>query len=312
MNHKNRFQILLSYGAIYIIWGSTYLFIKLAVKTIPVSYILAGRFLIGGIILIIIGWLTGQLERLPNRTEIISALIIGCCLYLGGNGLVTIAEKKIDSYIAALIISSIPFVVAFFNKLFFKINISFIRIAGIMTGIFGVAILLYDGNSITSSFLEPSILLVFAAISFWGFGTSIAHRLKTYPSPFINTGIQMLIVSILMLIPTPFITQPISKVFSNISFISWISFFFLSIFGTGAILAYNYLLVKEPTNRITSYSLVNPVIAVFLGSVFDNEQLRPYFFFGLPLVLIGLTFMLYGDYILSRVNSKFPKKRKNE
>jgi drug/metabolite transporter (DMT)-like permease len=116
---KNTALVLASYLTLYIVWGSTYLAIRVAVATMPVFYLVGFRYSIAGLGFLILSAVTGRLKRLPSRKEIFAASFLGFFLLILGNGLVSLGEKTVDSYIAAIIISSTPFCVAFFNRLFF-------------------------------------------------------------------------------------------------------------------------------------------------------------------------------------------------
>jgi len=115
------------------------------------------RFTVGGFLLLLLSFVTGRLKSLPKKNEILSALLLATLLLLMGNGFITIAEQRIASYVIALLISSTPIVVAFFNKIIFGMKIGFIKFAGILVGTAGVAFLLYDGSSIFLCWITPYI-----------------------------------------------------------------------------------------------------------------------------------------------------------
>lgn len=291
---KETLIILLSYLTIYIVWGSTYFFIKMAVETIPPFYVIGLRWLFGGAILLGYRWITGRLKR-PTRQEMMAALILGVMLLIGGNGLITVAEKKVDSYLVALVLASTPMAIAIYDWLLLKKTISWVKIVGVFIGILGVAALLYNGESLQSSF-EPEIILVLVGMALWGLGTSLGHTLKTHPDSFVSSGIQMLLVGVVSLAwaywetPNPNI--------AGFTTASWFGLVYLAVFGSIAFCAYNYLLVHEPAIRISSYAFVNPMIAVLLGLFVGSEQAVKYLWLGLPLILVGLVLMLYGEALL--------------
>jgi drug/metabolite transporter (DMT)-like permease len=135
---KGSAMVIACYLTIYFVWGSTYFFIKMAVETIPPFYVLGFRFLIGGILFFVVSLAGGRMKPFPKAREILSALVLGTLLLLVANGLVTVAEKQISSYIVALVLASTPIFVAFFNRCIFKMPISPIRLAGILIGVIGV------------------------------------------------------------------------------------------------------------------------------------------------------------------------------
>ena len=291
--------VILSYLAIYIVWGSTYLGIKWAVETIPPFYVVGFRFLIGGIIFLAIPLISGKIKSFPKRNEILSAVFLGTFLILLGNGLITWAEIKVDSYLAALIISSTPFCIAFFNWIFFREKLSRIRMTGMLMGVLGVGLILYNGNSsIRFSF---HLGLVFAGFIFWGFATSMGHKLQVHSNNLINSGMQMSYAGIAALILSAFMYKPLPQIVPQISFLSWIGFVYLTILGAAGFYAYNYLLSNEPAIRISSYAIINPLIAVLLGIFLGKEEASPVLFIGMSVILLGLACMMYGETLLSLI-----------
>ncbi|TXT43210.1 MAG: hypothetical protein FD137_1917 [Spirochaetes bacterium] len=117
---KNTTLILLSYLTLYIVWGSTYLAIRVAVGTMPAFYVVGLRYFIAGAGFLLFSAASGRWKRLPSAKEFRAAAVLGFLLLILGNGLVTMGEKTVDSYIAAIIISATPFCVAFFNRLIYK------------------------------------------------------------------------------------------------------------------------------------------------------------------------------------------------
>ncbi|MBN1758117.1 MAG: EamA family transporter [Chitinispirillaceae bacterium] len=297
---KKRLSLtLLCYATVYLVWGGTYLFIRLAVQTIPPFHVVGIRFLSGGILILFFCLVSRRIKRLPTLREIAASVFLGTFLLIGGNGLVTLAEKKVDSHLAALIISSTPLGVALFDLLLFRKKLSFVRWLGILSGICGVAVLLFNGSSF-GIYLSPEILLVICALASWSFATSLGHRIKVYPDVFVNSGIQMTFVGGICLLLVQSI-HPLSPVhFTSFSRSSLIGLSYLIIAGSTAFAAYNYLIKNEPAIRVTSYAFVNPIIALFLGIVVAGETPKPFLLPGVILILPGLFAMLYGDALLRK------------
>jgi drug/metabolite transporter (DMT)-like permease len=303
-NEKNKelYLTLLCYLTVYFVWGSTYLFIKLAVETIPPFYVIGLRFFAGGLFFILFSLFTGRFKRFPRKNEILASIFLGVFLLLGGNGLVTFAEKKVDSYIAALIISTTPVIVAFFDRVFIKKKISLYGLLGIFAGILGVSILLYTGSTDKSELtsFSPEMLMVVGGLISWAFATSLGHKIKVFPDVFINSGIQMISVGIICLIILFFTGPSINSILPTVTLQSAIGLFYLAIIGSAAFCAYNYLIHHEPAIKVVSYAFVNPMIAIFLGLIIAKEKPVPYLIPGVALILIGLFLMLYGDLILKK------------
>jgi drug/metabolite transporter (DMT)-like permease len=296
---KDKALILFSYALVYIVWGSTYFFVKVAGTTIPAALVVALRFIVGSLILVLLAWKRGAFKQLPTLKEAAGSVLIGVFLLFLGNGLITIAVKTIPSYFASLIAACMPFYVAFFNFMLYRTKVSRIRFSGTFVGILGIGALLFNGTSLAGT-LSPALLLAVAGALAWGFGTSIAAKLPKAKDPFLSTAIQMAAAGIGALCVGLAVDPSIFAKLGQTSSWSWFGVSYLAVIGSLAMVAYNHLLAHEPSFRISSYALVNPLIAVFLGLA-SGEQATPYLFLGVPLVLAGLALMLYGDALLERM-----------
>ena len=139
-------KTIVAYLTVYIVWGSTYFFIKMALESFPPYPIVGLRFTSGGILLLVLGLISPKAHVSLSLAGALSSILLGTLLLLGANGLVTIAEQKVDSYIVALVMAVVPLAVATFDRFLFHKTITWIRFAGIMIGFGGVALLLYDGQ----------------------------------------------------------------------------------------------------------------------------------------------------------------------
>jgi drug/metabolite transporter (DMT)-like permease len=286
--------VLASYLTVYLVWGSTYFFIKQAVETLPPFALMAIRWTIGGAVLLAVSAARGRLRPLPTPREIISAIALGSFLLLGGNGLITMAERKIDSYIAALLVSSTPILVALFDRVVVGRRLTVTRVLAIAVGFTGVALLLWNGRSLASS-LSPAILLGLAGVLSWSIATSLGHRFPVAPDNMVNSGMQMLFVGLASLVITLLFEPSPRAVVTGLSARSLFGAGYLTAMGTLAFAAYTFLIGHEPAERLVSYALVNPLIALFLGLALGSESPTPLLAAGTPLIILGLAIMLYGE-----------------
>jgi drug/metabolite transporter (DMT)-like permease len=290
--------VVASYLTVYLVWGSTYFFIKRSVATIPTFSVLAIRWTVGGILLLAFAAATGRLRRLPSLRELASAAVLGTLLLLLGNGLITAAERRVDSYIAALLASSSPIIVALFDRVLLRIRLTLVRLLGVALGFAGVALLLYDGHSLASS-LELSVIFGLAGVLFWGLATSLGHRFPVHGDNTVNSGVQMLFTGLVSLAITLLAGHRPAEVAAAMSPASLFGVSYLAVVGSIAFAAYTYLVKNEPAERVVSYALVNPLIALVLGLVIGNESPTPLIAVGSPLILLGLGFMLYGERLVA-------------
>ncbi|MCX7039802.1 MAG: EamA family transporter, partial [Spirochaetes bacterium] len=240
------------------------------------------------------------LKTLPTVREILSSLALGFFLLLVGNGLISVAEQKIDSYIAALLAASTPILVAFFDRFLLKKPLTPLRVAGIVSGFVGVALLLYNGRSIRTT-LDASVLIGLAGILSWSFATSLGHRLPVHGDNLVNSGIQMLFVGVVSLAGSLLFDRTPSAVIEGASVLSLLSVLYLAVIGALAFAAYTFLVSREPASRVVSYALVNPLIALLLGLGLGSESATPFLWIGVPIVLLALVLMLYGEKALARL-----------
>jgi drug/metabolite transporter (DMT)-like permease len=169
-------------------------------------------------------------------------------------------------------------------------------------GVAGVTLVLVNGSSIDTAF-GPAILLAIAGALAWGFGTSIAKSLPKPADVLVSTSIQMLVAGIAALILGALSGVNLPAAIAAASPWSLFSLGYLALLGSLTLVAYNHLLVVEPSFRVSSYSLVNPLIAVVLGLA-AGEKTSPYFAIGTPLVLTGLVAILYGDAIREKLRKR--------
>lgn len=239
-------KIICCYALVYIVWGSTYFFIKLAVQTIPPEYVVGTRFFIGGLFLAVVAIMNGYFKQLPNRREVLGAMLIGFLLLFLGNGLVSIAQKRVDSYFAALIIAATPIPVLFYDTVFFRKKLLWTSVLGALTGIGGVGLLLSDGTARLPVFSSATILLLIA-ICFWGLGTSLSKVVPLPKNSMVTSAIQQVSVGIITLFGTLFFSPLHNLELQAISPVSVWAVVYLSIMGSITLAAYSYLLTM---NRI--------------------------------------------------------------
>jgi drug/metabolite transporter (DMT)-like permease len=296
---KMKSKIWLALIALYIVWGSTYLGIKVAIETIP-PFLHAGiRFLISGLILVI--WQRSAGHSLPTRKQWMSTAIIGTLLLLGGNGLVAWAEQFIPSGIAALIISSSPMFLVIGEAIRPNgVKPNWQGIVGILIGFAGIFILIGPTEiSGSATKLNPlGIAALLAAELFWSTGSMYSKSVDLPKSSLMNTGAQMLMGSISLFIVSLFSGELHGWDVTAISARSLYGLSYLILVGSlVGFVSYGWLLQNAPISLVSTYAYVNPIVAVFLGTLFANEALEP---------RIGLaTAIIIGSVIF--INSTRPK-----
>ena len=270
-------KIWLALIALYIVWGSTYLGIKVAIETIPPFFHAGIRFLISGLILVI--WQRSAGHPMPTRKQWISTAIIGSLLLLGGNGLVAWAEQTIPSGVAALIISSVPMFLVIGEAMRPNgIKPNWQGIVGLLIGFVGIFILVGPSEiSGSATKLNPfGVMALLAACLFWATGSIYSKSADLPKSSLMNTGAQMLMGSISL-----FIISLISGELNgwDVTAVSTRSIYGLSyLIFVGSLIgfvSYGWLLQNAPISLVSTYAYVNPIVAVLLGNWIGNEPLEP-------------------------------------
>lgn len=262
--------------ALYIVWGSTYLAIRFAVETIPPFMHASIRFLISGAILFL--WRRAAGDAVPTTSNWKSTAIVGTLLLLGGNGLVSLAEKNIPSGIAALVISTSPFWLVLFESMRAGgTKPNWQSILGLVIGFSGV-FLLIGPTEITGSGQElntASVVMLLIAPFLWSLGSIYARGADMPKSTLMSTGMQMLTGSVSLFIVSVLTGELSGFSFGEVSTLSWWGLLYLITFGSlVGFVSYGWLLHNAPVSLTSTYAYVNPVVAVFLGWLLANEDLN--------------------------------------
>lgn len=258
---------------VYIVWGSTYLAIRITVETLPPFVNAGARFLLAGTIMY--GFLAarrGRAAMAVTPRQLAASSLVGACLVVGGNGLVVIAEQTVPSGLAALVIASVPLWVVLFRTVTGD-RVSPGTLASVAAGFAGVAILVLPGDKPAGVTIGGLLLLVFAAAS-WAFGSFVSTRLEMPNDPFVSTALQSIAGGIILLIGGVLRGEFSGLEVSDFSTASMAAWGYLVVFGSlGAFTAYVWLLQHAPISKVATYAYVNPVIALVLGSLILSEEI---------------------------------------
>jgi drug/metabolite transporter (DMT)-like permease len=275
-NRNQLIKIILAFAAIYIIWGTTYLGIRIAVETMP-PFLMAGtRFIISGALLFVILRLRGA--PMPKRLHWRSAVIIGAFLLVGGNGLVTWAEQQVPSSTASLVVATVPLWIALFDWLIFRgVRPGRQVTAGLILGLVGIVLLIGPAQVLgTAGFSLFFLLVLLLAPILWGFGSLYSRGAPLPEDTFMATAMEMLGGGVLLLLAGLLTGEAGSLDIAAISARSLAAFVYLTVFGSIiAFTAYIWLLKVVPATKVATYTYVNPVIAVFLGWLVLSEPITP-------------------------------------
>src|SRR6266571_18352 len=225
-------------GTVYLVWGSTYLAIRVTDRTMPPLLMSSARFLVAGVALYAFA---SRGRARPTAREWRAAAIAGAALLLVGNGGVAWAETRLDSGFAALIVAIIPLYVALMDRVFFGRRLSPAAVIGLVVGFGGVALLVRPGGG---GNVAVALALV-ATTSAWAAGSLYARGAPLPSSPLLSASMQMLAAALYLVLIGSLI----------------------------AFSAYAWILKNVRISVVATYAFVNPVVAVALGTVFLNETI---------------------------------------
>lgn len=273
-NRPSTTAFVIAFASIYIIWGSTYLGIRVAVETIPPFFMGAGRFLLAGSILMLVIRSRGAPK--PTARQWRDNAIIGTFLLLGGNGFVSWAEQTLPSGLTALIIGIQP-VFMVLTEWAWRGGIRPTRTTfiGLLLGFAGVAYLAAPWETTSSSGINlPAIALVLLACASWAYGSIWSRHVKDPAPPFLASSMQMLGGSVALFLGGIVHGELSTFSFSGISAHSIAAFFYLAFVGSLVGFSTFVWLMKHTTPaRVSTYAYVNPIVAVFLGWLILDEPI---------------------------------------
>lgn len=268
----SRGAILLAFAAVWLIWGSTYLGIRVVLETLPPFTMAGVRFLVAGGLLFSWALLGGA--KAPTLRDWKPALVLGALLLLGGHGAVVWAEQRISSGLAALLVAVEPlFVVLLQLRPGEKAPPPRVW-AGVLLGFLGIVLLLapWETGAARDVDLPGAIVVVFGALT-WAVG-SLAGRKTRLPEPAqLGTGMQMLAGAAFLLAAAFVRGEPATIAWQAVSGRSLLALAYLTVFGSlVGFSAYVFLMKHVAPAKASTYAFVNPVVAVFLGWLLGGEE----------------------------------------
>jgi drug/metabolite transporter (DMT)-like permease len=249
----------------YLVWGSTYLALQIALVSFPPFFLMGSRFVVAGVLLF--GWLMYKGAPNPSLREWRDALIVGTLLLGGGMGLTALGEQTVSSGLTAVFIASAPLMLALFAG-FFGLWPSRREWLGIAVGFSGVA-LLASGNDFSAH--PAGVLAVLGAVACWSLGSVLAqNKMSLAPGP-MGFATEMLMGGLSLLV-IAFLRSESFAIHATAP--AWYAWGYLVIAGSlAAFSAYMYLLSRVSNALASSYAYVNPIIAVVLGATFAAETI---------------------------------------
>ena len=288
-NKSSLLLVIIAFAIVYVVWGSTYFFIQMAVHSFTPMLMGALRFLTAGVLLL--GWCIINGDKVWSLKNIISSGISGLLMLFIATGTIIWVEKTLPSSIVGIMVSANPIWFLVLDKPNWKINFrDKLTLSGILLGFGGVLLLFAEqlGKAgMAHSQLTGMLLMLISPIA-WCAGSLFSKRSSDAPAR-VNSSWQMIIAG-LAFIPASFIHHEYNDFhLSQVSAQAWMALGYLIVFGSiAAFSAYVWLLSVKTATQVSTHSYVNPMIAVLLGVMFANEHVTMLQLFGLFVILFSL------------------------
>ena len=302
-------KTLLAFAIVYLVWGSTYLGIRVAVESIP-PFLMAGiRNLSAGLLLLAFvrlrrgsdadGDAARALAPTRLRANWRTAFIMGFLMFALGNALLSWTETRIDSGLAALLVGAIPLwvvLIARFNLWGPRKEITLQRLLGVTVGLIGLAMLVWPGaaaGGVRFDALAVGVLVV-GSLG-WAVGTVVAPGLPHPADKLEGSGMTMIAGGLMILLVATVRGEWAEFHPSAVSWQSYAALAYLVVFGSMiAYSAYAYLMVTTEASTVATYALVNPIVAVFLGWLVLGEVVTARMIVATAVIIAGLGLTLFG------------------
>jgi drug/metabolite transporter (DMT)-like permease len=282
-------KVLLAFGIIYFVWGSTFLAIRIGVHEVP-PFLLAGvRFFTAGLVLY--AWLRLKGTPGPSRREWVSASALGALIFLLDYGCLFWAEQRVPSGVTAVVLATIPVFIALLEIIFLRTQKLTVRLGlALAIGILGVAVLMNRSFSLGEAPIDRAgALALLVASATWSIATILTRRIPLPASKAMSAAAQMVTGGAML-----FVLAAVSHEFAGfrvqtVSRNAWLALIYLIIAGSiVGFTAYVWLLHYESPTKVGTYAYVNPVVAVCLGYFFGGESIGARTLLGTLLVLVSV------------------------
>jgi len=282
-------KTLLAFAIIYLVWGTTFLAIRIGVREVSPFLLAAMRFLVAGLVLC--GWTLAHGDKFPAGRQWAATFVIAFLIFVVDYGLLFWAEQRVPSGLAAVMLATIPAFTALFEIILLRTQKLTLRLsAALLIGLGGVAVLVSRSLNLGGQPIDRAgaAALIVGAIS-WSIAAALSRKLPLPPSKVMSSGAQMLAGGILLAITAGALGEFRAFHPSAVSRGAWLALAYLIVAGSIAgFTAYVWLIHHESLTKVGTYAYVNPVVAVIVGYFFGGEALGPRTILGTAFVLMSV------------------------
>jgi len=270
---------------VYVVWGSTYMAIRIAVREMPPFAAAAMRFGASGLVMAAIAFFVDREHGRPTRRQLADYALVGVLLLAFGNAMVMWAEQRISSGITALIVGMVPTWLTLFDGLRPQGQAWTLRVwLGVMVGMVGVALVARPGGGIEAGHWPAVAMLMLASIA-WSIGSLYSQSVPRRLPLFSAAAVEMIAGALLLAVESRLMREDLAR-FVSASPPAWLALVYLAVFGSlVGFTAFAFCLNELPATTVGTYAYVNPVVAVLLGSVFLGEPVSAGLVAGAVLIL---------------------------
>jgi drug/metabolite transporter (DMT)-like permease len=272
--HRPTWKTLLAFAIIYLVWGSTFLAIRVGVREVPPFLLAAMRFTVAGLVLY--GWMLARGEPSPSGRQWLSVTVLAVLIFVIDYGLVFWAEVRVPSGIAAVMLATIPAFTALSEVLILRTQRITLRLASaLLIGIAGVAVLVSRSLALGGAPIDRAgaVALIIGALS-WSVGSALMRKLPLPTSKVMSSGSQMLVGGVLLALTSTALGEFRDFHPRAVSRGAWLALAYLIVAGSIiAFTAYVWLIHHESPTKVGTYAYVNPVVAVLLGYFLAGEAI---------------------------------------
>lgn len=304
--HSNLPAKLAAFAGIYLIWSTTYLAIALAIRTVPPFTVGAMRYLTAGGLMY--AWLRARESRPFDGLNIGGTILCGVLMSGVGNGLVMWAQQGIPSGVAALFVASLPMLILLFDWAFFsRQRPARLATIGVLVGLAGMTVLATHAGGLSGRIHPIHMLAVLAAEVAWALATLLQRGFVPARRILNFTCLQLLAGGVFQLTAAIVGRDWVALAAHGVTGVSLLAVAYLTIMGTlVANNCYSYLIAHVSAHKVSTYALVNPVIALALGVVFLGEKVSWAMLIASALVLLGVALILFQG-MRRRIAAAFPR-----
>lgn len=277
---------------VYVVWGSTYVGLMIAIETMPPLHSGAVRYLIAAPLLaLVLLWRRGRRAFAMTRREFLGAVAVGVLLLTGGNGMVAVAQQYISSGLAALLVASVPLWLVLF-RVAVRDRPRTLTLAGVLIGFCGVAALSLTGGGGESS--TVGIVVILASALSWSIGSFLSARLPMPKNPFAASSVEMFAGGAGLTLLATVSGRHLDL--AQVSGRSWAALGYLILVGSLiTFTAYVWLLGNAPISLVSTYAYVNPVVAVVLGVLVLGETVTTAMIVGGLVIILGVALVVSAE-----------------